>query len=470
MIKSVKIHEIDCYVYYADSRIDNVYAAFGPLKTIKQLAEVSGADVASNLPYAEYKITGRPLGRNVVDGKVVSQDSTKTFARDSLYMLSDGSMVIGRPPADVKWSLQGSPPLLDNGVDVVNKGIERDQLGTDIWANNAAHLRIAYGLKSANELVIVRTREEVTLKTLAGIMKALGCNDAINGDGGGSTTLYPTDSGNGRKLGAALCIKEGVKMKLIGDQNPELVIAPGHGGSDPGAQGNGIIEKALTLDAGLYLFKRLGELGVKRAITRDTDIYIAPNDLAAMVKNSGAKYCISPHINAGGGDGAEVIHSIKNDGKFAKIIAEELEKAGQNIRRVFSRRLNDVPTSNVDHYFMHRETGNVMTNIVEFFFLDSKATGVNADLNEYKAEWEDWKEAVVKAYCIYTGRKYTAPNTKPTVPDTKPKDDLTGHWAEAAMRQAIKDGILSGYPDGTFQPDAPLTRAQYATIRLREKK
>jgi hypothetical protein len=175
MTESVKINAISCYVHYADSRIDDIYAAFGPLKTIKQLAESSGADVASNLPYAEYKVTGRPLGRNIVDGKVVSQDVEKTFARDSLYMLPNGTMVVGRPPVGVKWALQGSPPLLDNGVDVVDKGIERDQLGRDIWANNATHLRIGYGLKSPYELVIVRTREEVTLKELAAIMKTLGC-------------------------------------------------------------------------------------------------------------------------------------------------------------------------------------------------------------------------------------------------------------------------------------------------------
>ncbi|MHA6481045.1 N-acetylmuramoyl-L-alanine amidase [Paenibacillus sp. strain BS8-2] len=53
---------------------------------------------------------------------------------------------------------------------------------------------------------------------------------------------------------------------------------------------------------------------------------------------------------------------------------------------------------------------------------------------------------------------------------TKPIDDKTGHWAEAAIREAIDDGAFAGFPDGSFRPDEPLTRAQYAVIRSREKR
>ena len=68
MIQRTKINGVTCDVYEADSRVDDIYAAFGPLKTIKQLAVLTGADVAGNLPYAEYKVTGLPIGHMVVDG------------------------------------------------------------------------------------------------------------------------------------------------------------------------------------------------------------------------------------------------------------------------------------------------------------------------------------------------------------------------------------------------------------------
>lgn len=46
----------------------------------------------------------------------------------------------------------------------------------------------------------------------------------------------------------------------------------------------------------------------------------------------------------------------------------------------------------------------------------------------------------------------------------KKDDDLTGHWYEAACRKANRKGIITGYPDGTWQPEKALTRAELATV------
>lgn len=46
--------------------------------------------------------------------------------------------------------------------------------------------------------------------------------------------------------------------------------------------------------------------------------------------------------------------------------------------------------------------------------------------------------------------------------------DVKGHWAESAIEWAMDEGLMNGYPDGTFQPDKPLTRAEYATIEYRK--
>jgi hypothetical protein len=43
-------------------------------------------------------------------------------------------------------------------------------------------------------------------------------------------------------------------------------------------------------------------------------------------------------------------------------------------------------------------------------------------------------------------------------------DDITGHWAEKAIRRCIERGLLKGYPDGSFGPDRPVTRAELAVI------
>jgi hypothetical protein len=42
--------------------------------------------------------------------------------------------------------------------------------------------------------------------------------------------------------------------------------------------------------------------------------------------------------------------------------------------------------------------------------------------------------------------------------------DLGGHWAVAFVEALVNKGLISGFPDGTFAPNAPITRAQYAAI------
>ncbi|MBF1990455.1 S-layer homology domain-containing protein [Fischerella thermalis] len=42
--------------------------------------------------------------------------------------------------------------------------------------------------------------------------------------------------------------------------------------------------------------------------------------------------------------------------------------------------------------------------------------------------------------------------------------DMTGHWAVAFVEALLSKGLISGFGDGTFKPEAPITRAQYAAM------
>ncbi|WP_229757709.1 S-layer homology domain-containing protein [Paenibacillus marchantiophytorum] len=44
--------------------------------------------------------------------------------------------------------------------------------------------------------------------------------------------------------------------------------------------------------------------------------------------------------------------------------------------------------------------------------------------------------------------------------------DISGHWAEASIKQAVSFGIVSGYPDGTFNPNRTVTRAEFAVMLI----
>ena len=67
--------------------------------------------------------------------------------------------------------------------------------GATVTRNNAAEgaNRSAVGIKPGGEVIFVTT-PTLTLLKLAGVMKGLGCTDALNLDGGGSSGLYANGS------------------------------------------------------------------------------------------------------------------------------------------------------------------------------------------------------------------------------------------------------------------------------------
>lgn len=191
----------------------------------------------------------------------------------------------------------------------------------------------------------------------------------------------------------------------MNNSDAKIVIDAGHGGNDGGASGNGIIEKDLTLAISNYMYDRFRELGIPVVMTRTTDETLTPSERTTRSKNAfGANrdvVLISNHINAGGGDGAEVIYALRNNDVLANKILEEIKKEGQNVRYAFQRRLPS--DTSKDYYFMLRDTNPIQSVIVEYGFLDSPGDDPNQLKNNYKL----YAEAVVRAVTDYLGLNYT---------------------------------------------------------------
>jgi hypothetical protein len=45
-----------------------------------------------------------------------------------------------------------------------------------------------------------------------------------------------------------------------------------------------------------------------------------------------------------------------------------------------------------------------------------------------------------------------------------PKSDIEGYWAQSCIQRLSQRGTVSGYPDNTFRPNSPITRAEYAAL------
>jgi N-acetylmuramoyl-L-alanine amidase len=77
-----------------------------------------------------------------------------------------------------------------------------------------------------------------------------------------------------------------------------IVIDPGHGGHDPGAQTKGLDEADLTLDIALRLETLLQrESGLEVVLTRRDDVYVPLEDRTAIANREGADLFLSIHAN-----------------------------------------------------------------------------------------------------------------------------------------------------------------------------
>ncbi len=56
---------------------------------------------------------------------------------------------------------------------------------------------------------------------------------------------------------------------------------------------------------------------------------------------------------------------------------------------------------------------------------------------------------------------------EPTVIEPKPTfSDITGHWASVHIQNAVQQGLVQGYKDGTFKPNSTVTRAEFAVMLM----
>ena len=130
-------------------------------------------------PTGDIVIDGELLAKGVVGTAIgIGPGNKITFVpsrRDDLYDWHDYDHV-----------LTAGPALVLRGETIVLPGAQGFRSGV----HYSRRKRSAIGLTSANKLVFVTTGNKVHLRTLAHVMKTLGCVDAAVLDGGSSTGLY----------------------------------------------------------------------------------------------------------------------------------------------------------------------------------------------------------------------------------------------------------------------------------------
>ena len=198
--------------------------------------------------------------------------------------------------------------------------------------------------------------------------------------------------------------------------NKKVYIGVGHGGADPGAVANGLKESEVNLDVAKACYDYLKKNGVEVKISRTTNAEKELNDRIKEANAFKADLALDIHHNAGGGDGAEIYHTIyAGTGlTLSNNILAEMEKIGQNSRGAKIKK-ND---SGRDYFGFVRLT-DMPAVLVECAFLDNKT---DVKIIDTKAERVKMGEAIGKGVLKTLG--ITPVKSKSTYTGNFPK--LTG--------------------------------------------
>ena len=135
------------------------------------------------------------------------------------------------------------------------------------------------------------------------------------------------------------------------------------------------------------------------------------------------------------------------------------------------------PNANVSR----AETATIFFRLLNADIRDGNLTAENTFTDVVDGQWCNKSVSTMAKLGIVKGR--TAEIFDPNAPitraefavicarfDTKQTNgnnnfsDISGHWAENEIERAAAFGWISGYPDGTFRPDARITRAEAMTM------
>lgn len=202
--QSISVFEIDPNTVHFD--IDHVTSGF--LKT-SEAGLRSNAEVAFNGSYFDTTNGGSTVFYKK-NGNIINETrSGFTYYRENAALAINGNKINIHKKPGGGWNSITAPIVLAGGPLLIYEGKEVTQVNQVFNTNR--HPRTAIGVTASGKVIMVvvdgRSSQSHGLSTmdLSSLMYALGCVEAMNLDGGGSSTAwvrdkgvvnFPTDNGN----------------------------------------------------------------------------------------------------------------------------------------------------------------------------------------------------------------------------------------------------------------------------------
>ncbi|MCF7757665.1 tail fiber protein [Paenibacillus xylanexedens] len=137
---------------------------------------------------------------------------------------------------------------------------------------------------------------------------------------------------------------------------------------------------------------------------------------------------------------------LTNQTKLISPVYELLKNVQQNFNKYVTLNLtfdtSSLPTNHQAGLFYFDEQNKLWISAGEASIHDNQ---VNADVDHFT------KFAVFAV-------------EQPKAPAEIAFSDVEGHWAEDFIQEAVREGIVSGFSDGSFKPNASITRAEFTVM------
>lgn len=224
--------------------------------------------------------------------------------------------------------------------------------------------------------------------------------------------------------------------------NPLLVVIdPGHGGDDIGAQWDGRLEKDDNLRLGIAVRDALLRQGMEPLMTRDTDLSIPLQERVKIANRNDADLFVSLHRNFDAGShsaGAGVENRIyltaqeETAGRAARLVMDEVVKAGVQTDRGVNRG---------NHYVLRRTRMPSM-------MLELGAINNQEDNRLFDENLLNYADAVAKGVAEYFELKYQPPVSEaapaadrllpqPRLPVAEPVSSAGAQPARTSMAEPV---------------------------------
>ncbi|WFR64219.1 N-acetylmuramoyl-L-alanine amidase [Paenibacillus amylolyticus] len=228
----------------------------------------------------------------------------------------------------------------------------------------------------------------------------------------------------------------------------KVLIDPGHGGKDPGAVDNGLLEKDIALKVSLGIKARLEAAyeDVQVLLSRSTDVFLELKERTNKANAAGADILVSIHCNAGGGKGGFETFRYTSASQNSIKLQEALHKA------IMSKLGGIDRGQKAKNLHMVRES-KMPAVLTENLFVDVAA---DADRLKQSSVIDAIIDGHVQGIATYLGLA----KTKEDKPVAQERDiNVPSSWAKETWEALTKKGFF----DGT-RPGAPITREEMAIV------